>query len=384
MLFGVRIWLALIATGVAAVGACATGTITPSTDGGGTDGTVADASGCPQYDLMTDPKHCGSCTNACASGQLCSAGTCKATCDTSLQKCASDGGYICADLKTDTNHCGQCTTACTAADGGGLDAGSNNPYPNFPYDSGTGWGVGSPLCDAGNCATNCGAGQTACSDGVCYDLQNFHDHCGNCNTACASGTEWCALGHCCPVGQMYCNGGCIDVLSNDSNCAGCGNACGSTTPHCYQGVCSTTCSPTGTRQPFNTLLSHTTTGCWSGNPCAQGTYVWQTSNGLSYQNTTENFICSGTTACVSHVGITTYASASNCQGTYDVYCGTTKVGSLSTAGKGCSGDAMTNGCSISFSPVSCSQIKIVATAGSVGGCCGTGSIDTMVTGVSAW
>jgi hypothetical protein len=225
---------------------------------------------------------------------------------------------------------------------------------------------------------------TACSDGICYDTQNFHDHCGNCNTACAADTEWCNFGHCCPLGQMYCNGSCVDVLNNDSNCAGCGNACSGGTPHCYQGVCSATCSPAGTRQAFNTLVSHTSSGCWNGNPCAQGTYTWTTSHGQSFQNTSEDTVCGGTTACVGHVGITTYQAASNCQGTWDVYCNTTKVGTISTASKACQGDAMTNGCSVSFNPVSCSTIRLVATAGSVGGCCGTGSIDTMLTGVSAW
>ena len=379
-----RVWLALGVAGVVAAGACATATIPTNVDAG-SDGTVADASGCPQYDLQTDPKHCGSCNNACTSAQVCSAGSCKSQCDTPTTKCTgTDGGVTCADLKNDPNHCGQCPTVCGTADAGGLEAGTNNPYAGFPFDGGVGWSLGAPLCEAGTCGTQCGNGETACSDGVCYDLQNFHDHCGSCSTACAQGTEWCSSGHCCPIGQMYCNGSCIDVLSNDTNCAGCGNACSGNTPHCYQGVCSATCSPAGTRQAFNTLASHTSSGCWNGNPCAQGTYVWQTSNGQSYQNINENVVCSGTTACVSHVGVTTYAIAGNCQGTYDVYCGTTKVGSLSTAGKGCSGDAMTNGCSISFNPVSCSQIKLVATAGSVGGCCGTGSIDTMITGVSAW
>ncbi len=368
-----------------ALGACATGELVQTPPEGGTDGTVADGSACPQYNLQTDPQHCGSCTHPCASNEVCSAGVCKGQCDTPTTKCSqADGGFICASLQTDPNHCGQCPNVCTTADAGGLEAGTQNPDAGVPFDRGSGWSLGAPSCEAGTCGTTCSGGMSACSDGICYDLQNFHNHCGSCTTACAAGTEWCNYGHCCPLEQMYCGSSCIDVLNNDSNCAACGKACGGTTPHCYNGACSATCSPAGTRQAFNTMSSHTSSGCWQGNPCAQGTYNWTTGDGQSFQNSGEYVVCGGTTACVSHAGITTYQLASNCQGSWDVYCDTVKVGTINTGGKGCSGDAMTNGCSIAFNPVTCSSIKIVATAGSTGGCCGTGAIDTMVTGISAW
>ncbi len=375
-------WVFLVVgVAIVAIAACATGElVNPSPDA-----SVDGSSGCLQFDLMTDPMHCGSCTNACASGEVCSAGQCKNSCDLPTYKCASgDGGSVCADLKTDTNHCGTCTTSCAAADAGGLQPGTNNPDAGFPYDGGTGWSVGSPTCEAGTCGTTCTGGFTVCSDGICYDTQNFHDHCGSCATACTADTEWCALGQCCPVGQMYCSGACTDVLFNNSNCGGCGNTCSGSTPYCSQGTCVMACVPSGSRQPFNTLSANTTTGCWTGNACAQGTYSWTTTHGNSFEAIGQAITCGGTTACVSHVGITTYQVSSNCQGTWDVYCDTTKVGTIDTAGLGCSGDAMTNGCSTSFMPVTCSTIKLVATAGSVGGCCGAGTIDTMLTGVSAW
>jgi hypothetical protein len=388
----VRSSLALAAmAALIAVGACATGKLVDSGDGGGDastgDGSVlGDGSACPQYDLTKDPKHCGSCTNACSASQVCSSGVCTDQCTAPQMKCADpDGGYACADLKSDPTHCGQCTTECTTADAGSLAPGPNNPDAGIPFDGGSGWSLGTPSCDAGACGTTCSNGMTACSDGICYDTQNFHDHCGDCSTACQAGTEWCNFGHCCPLGQMYCNGSCVDVLQNGSNCGSCGNTCSGSTPYCSNGVCTAACSPAGTRQAYNTMTSHTTTGCWTGNPCAQGTYSWTSTNGQSFINANEDVVCGGTTACVSHVGITTYELSSNCQGAWDVYCDTTKVGSIDTTGKACSGDAMTNGCSITFgNPLTCSSIRFVGTAGSVGACCGSTGYHSMITGVSAW
>ena len=178
----------------------------------------------------------------------------------------------------------------------------------------------------------------------------------------------------------------MSVLSDKNNCGACGTTCSGQTPYCSQGVCTAACSPSGTRQTFNTLSSTTITGCWNtGNPCAQGTYVWSQTQGLSFLNAGEDIVCGGTTACVSHVGITTYELSGNCQGTWDVYCDAAKVGTIDTTGKACNGDAMTNGCSITFgAPLTCSSIKIVGMTGSVGLCCGSTGLHSMITGVSAW
>ncbi len=265
----------------------------------------------------------------------------------------------------------------------GLAPGPNNPDAAVAYDGGIGWSLGSAACDAGSCGTTCAQGMTVCS-GVCFDTQNFHEHCGSCTTACAAGTEWCNDGHCCALDQEYCGSACASVLSDDANCGGCGIACSGNTPNCVNGKCSATCSPAGTRQAFNTLSSSTTTGCWLGNPCTASTYVWTQTNGQSFINANEQIVCGGTTACVAHVGITTYELSSNCQGAWDVYCDTTKVGTINTVNTACQGDPMTNGCSVTFNPVSCSSIKFVGTTGSVGACCGSTGLHSMITAVSAW
>jgi hypothetical protein len=225
---------------------------------------------------------------------------------------------------------------------------------------------------------------TECSDGICYDTQNHHDHCGNCTTACPS-AQWCNRGNCCDPGKEYCGSACIDVLSDPSNCGGCANVCPSSAPYCQQGVCVMACVPSGSRAGLTTLSSSTVTGCWKGNPCANDAYNWTTTNGQSFEALNQDFVCGGTTACVAHVGINTYANSGYCQGSWDIYCDTTKVGSINTVGKACQGSAMTNGCSTTFMPVTCSSIKVVATGGSgTQNCCAGPSPDSMIVSVSAW
>ncbi len=375
---------------IAGAYACATGSLVSDddNDASGPHGdatTGGDSAACPQFDLQTDPQHCGSCTNACASGLLCSSGSCKAACDSPTTKCtATDGGITCDNLTSDPNHCGGCTTACSAADGGGVTPGPDNPaHPGIVYDSGIGWTTGSPSCDASTCATSCTQGFTGCSDGICYDTENHHDHCGACTTTCTA-QEWCNDGNCCALGQEYCNGACVDVLSNNSNCGACGNVCSGGTPTCANGACSATCSPAGTRQAYNTLQQSTGTGCFTTSPCATSTYNWSSNNIQSFYNAGEYIVCSGTTACISHVGVNNWNVGTECQGMWNVYCDSTNVGTLNTEGKTCTGTPMTNGCSISFAPVTCSSIKLELVSGDTSQCCNDTPYDTSLSGVTAW
>jgi hypothetical protein len=212
----------------------------PSSEAG-TDGALTGDAGCPQYDISTDPKHCGTCTHACTTDQVCVGGACKAQCTLPQVKCAADGGgSACFDTTSDPSHCGQCGNACSTADAGDLLPGTNNPDSGVSfdggYDAGIGWTLGTPTCAKSACGINCPGGFTACSDEICYDTQNFHDHCGDCNTACAMDTEWCTTGHCCSVGMAYCGSACVDMMSDDNNCGWCGHTCtGGQT--CGGGVC---------------------------------------------------------------------------------------------------------------------------------------------------
>jgi hypothetical protein len=142
---------------------------------------------------LNDAQSCGSCTNACGSGQVCCSGTC-------------------ADLKTDPKNCGGCGQLCDAA--------------WLSCQNGT--------CGCASGYTNCGSGFCMPSGSTCCDPAK--------GTYCAQG-ESCCSGSCmpsgnvccgtynCPGGTACCGGGCIPA----------GTACCGTY-YCPTGVCCTTSS----------------------------------------------------------------------------------------------------------------------------------------------
>jgi hypothetical protein len=156
---------------------------------------------------------------------------------------------------------------CATADAGALVPGSNNNpdagIPNFTIDAGAPWSIGTAACAASACTINCPPGLTLCSDGICYDTQNFHDHCGSCANACAA-SAYCAAGQCCPTGQEYCSGACVDVLGNNANCGDCGVVCG-TSQTCTGGTCVNGCGP-GTNQALSATASLSSGGSLSHPP----------------------------------------------------------------------------------------------------------------------
>jgi len=215
-----RAWV-LIASVCSLVAACAVGSQLPVDDGGGGGpDTSTSSDGGPTNDATTK-----------SDGGACTA---------PLIHCAGTEAGVCTDLKTSIDHCGTCGTTCTVADASALEAGSGNPDSGVPpTDAGTPlgpfWSVGSPSCDSGSCAVSCPQSMSLCSDGICYDTQNYHDNCGTCGSACQS-TEYCALGHCCATGTEWCGSSCIDVLHDANNCGQCGHKCG-TNLSCGNGTC---------------------------------------------------------------------------------------------------------------------------------------------------
>ena len=105
--------------------------------------------------VKTDAGGDAGCVPACKSGEVCSAGTCKAQCDPPLVKCASDAS-VCVDTTSDPKNCGQCGNPCTGPDGG-PDGGAENPDSGLPtpdggLDAGAPWTFPTSGCATSKCS----------------------------------------------------------------------------------------------------------------------------------------------------------------------------------------------------------------------------------------
>ncbi|CAN5813009.1 hypothetical protein BH09MYX1_BH09MYX1_35410 [soil metagenome] len=252
-----RFGLAVVASISGVIAACATATtssyVSPDDAGTGNDASTVDGSACPELDLQTDPKHCGTCTNACGSTQVCSAGVCKAQCDPPTVKCS--GGTTCVDTTKDSKNCGTCGTSCDGPDGG-PEGGTGNPDAGVPipdggFDAGNGWTLSTPACANSKCDFTCSGGTTLCTDKLCWDTQNAHEHCGSCGTGCAASTEWCNQGHCCATGTQWCGSACVSTVNDGKNCGACGNVCPNNLPACVNGTCKAQIAVTTVCQKVN-------------------------------------------------------------------------------------------------------------------------------------
>ncbi len=153
----------------------------------------------------TSAQHCGSCNNACPSGQSCESGACKLVCSSGTTACSGQ----CVNTSTNVAHCGGCGKACSSGQ----------------------------ACVSGACQSTCSSGTTSCS-GSCVDLQTDATNCGSCGKACANG-ETCAAGACkstCTGGTTSCGGSCVDIQTDSKNCGSCGMAC-ATNQTCQSGSC---------------------------------------------------------------------------------------------------------------------------------------------------
>jgi hypothetical protein len=203
----------------------------------------------------TDNAHCGACGTACAMGQMCMEGACRAVCPSGQMMCGSG----CVDLQTSFGNCGACGVTCplgqTCGAGrcqcptgqmvcgaGCVDTASDARHCGV-CDNACPRGQ---MCSMGRCQTVCATGQTLCNAtmgaGECVDTMTSGMHCGMCGNACAAG-QMCAAGACaCPTGQMLCAGRCVDLQRDGANCGACGRAC-SATETCSLGRCASLCPP---------------------------------------------------------------------------------------------------------------------------------------------
>ncbi|MEI9950156.1 MAG: hypothetical protein WDO74_14570 [Pseudomonadota bacterium] len=207
----------------------------------------------------------------CATGKVCSAGTCAVSCPAGQLNCngscvnpASDASYCGATAGCGLNGLGSAGTACAAGlrcedgacavscPGAQLDCGGAciNPASDSAYCGATaGCGensVGSPgvacapgtVCAGGSCEPDCGASLLECN-ASCVNTENDPSHCGSCETQCnlAHGMNVCNGGECALLG---CNTGfsqcppaytgqpitaCADFRTDLQNCGFCGRVC---------------------------------------------------------------------------------------------------------------------------------------------------------------
>ncbi len=183
------------------------------------------ANGC-ETDLSSSSQSCGACGRVCASGQICSAGTCRTGCASGLTMC----GASCVDTRASVSNCGGCGRACPAR---------NNA---------------SASCVNGACGVVCNTNFGNCDgesmNGCETDLRTSTRSCGACGRTCPSGnnsTAFCSMATCglsCSAGWGNCDGnasnGCESRFSEDpNNCSRCGNRCvvSNATAACALGFC---------------------------------------------------------------------------------------------------------------------------------------------------
>ena len=280
-------------------------------------------------DPLTDIAYCGatgttnSCNDVgtkCATGMVCTNGTCSASCLEGQVYC----GGKCVDPKTDITFCGATGTT------------------NSCDDVGTKCATGT-VCTNGTCSASCLKGQVYCG-GKCVDPRTDTTFCGatGTTTTCTSTGESCAAGNqcyegtcslSCQIGLMNCGGKCLDMeATNVQSCSqsstklvcegGFANCDGKVANGCETNV-----------RSDNNNCGECGFVCASGNVCSNGRCTTscvssQTNCGGTCINTTDTHVksCSGTTltcvygyaACDSRVanGCETniYSDNNNCGG----------------------------------------------------------------------
>jgi hypothetical protein len=187
------------------------------------------ANGCEA--ALNKAEHCGSCTKACAPGQVCGPTNgsydCISDCPQETTKC----GTSCVNTTNDTTNCGSCGTVCArdkavascnngtcdykCIDGfhdcSGTCVSNINPKACGPscVACSAGGANTHPLCIGGGCSVECDKGWLDCDGDPRNGCeQQGTDPATECKTPCGKGscaaTECCANAVCYPKGTKYC------------------------------------------------------------------------------------------------------------------------------------------------------------------------------------
>jgi hypothetical protein len=303
------------------------------TDAGVAVSCSADRTACGTrcVDVAKDPAYCGSCTNACDVGHVCSRGECKVACQARLTNCSSS----CANLKADRENCGECGRACKQGE----------------------------VCSSGACLLSCQEGLIQCGD-LCVDPLTDRDHCGKCAAACKSG-ELCSLGSCtvsCQASLTNCDDLCVNLLSSRDNCGKCSAAC-ALGQVCSSGACALSCQKQLTNcngtcadlRSDNAHCGECSSVCKSGHVCSEGSCEISCQQGLSLCDglcvnlTNDNFHCgtctkhceSGQICASGACEVSCLAATVECNGvcidplTSRFYCGASADCAAGNAGRTC-------------------------------------------------
>ncbi|HEY6475949.1 MAG TPA: hypothetical protein VI456_05160, partial [Polyangia bacterium] len=247
------------------------------------------------FDLTSSSAHCGSCTNACATGSTCLSGLC---CATGFVNC----GGTCVNLTANPN-CGACGTTCGATQTctNKTCLLSNGQTCSTGMQCATGSCVDNVCCGSASCGTcmACSNARTGQASGACAPIVT-----GGADTRCVKGTT-CGLDGTCNgagacrnavsgtnCGAASCTAG---TAQPASTCNGSGTCVTPATKPCTPFICgSTACATTCT----------TNASCATGNQCSGGACV----------------ACPGGVCCASGqvnctgVCVTTTNDVSNCGG----------------------------------------------------------------------
>ncbi len=255
-------------------------------------------------DLLKDPLNCGGCGKNCKNSEVCAAGKCGLICPPGLTKC----GNRCFDLKIDPLNCGKCDKSCSPGQVcvnkacslicptglqkcGGLCVDFKT---NARHCSACNKTCGpSEICAAGKCGLVCPPGLTKCG-ASCVNITKDATHCSGCNKLCKP-AEVCVKSVCsiiCPPPQKKCGSVCVDWQTNGLNCGKCGNAC-SNGEKCIKGVCKLDCPPG--QAACGSSCCSPGQSCCKGNVCADPkasqSYCGCSASSVGTNCTSKNQLC---------------------------------------------------------------------------------------------
>jgi hypothetical protein len=193
-------------------------------------------------DLANDHANCGGCGRACSTTQYCNGGVCtdfaSMNCGAGATACLDPSGQkpICTMLLSDPRNCGVCGNACL---NGACDQGQCMVATTTPDAGAVGFDAGAPSAPQG-----CPAGAPTQCNGpaasiYCANLTSSNSDCGACGITCGPNLV-CVNNQCqppasgCGGGLTSCATGCTSLQDDARNCGMCGQFCDGS---CNSGLC---------------------------------------------------------------------------------------------------------------------------------------------------